>query len=230
MSRRIPAPVKFMFLKAFKTSFPGLLSHLPLGMVYGVLCYQAGFAWFYGPLFSLCVLAGAMQFVALSLVAAGASLFMIACAIIPLGIRNIFYGMTLLEPYEKAPLPLRLYLAHGLVDATYSLLHTNEERNLRYITWLTVLNHLYWVLGTLLGSFIPLFFELPSGLEFSLTAFFAATAVEQFLKRKEVKAVAIAAIAIILSLLLLPNHFFLGCIGVAILLSLALPMKERIAA
>lgn len=223
-----------MFLKAFKTSLPALLCYIPLGIVYGVLCSQAGYDWYYAPLFSLFVLAGAMQFVALSLLSLKASLLTIALAIIPLGIRNIFYGMTLLDRYRPAPLFLRFYLAHGLVDATYSLLYTHAphpdvKTDLKYITWLTVLVHLSWVGGSLLGSFVIHFVTLPPGLEFSLTAFFAAAAVEQFLKKRDGKAVAIAAAAIILSLVVFPAHFFLGCIGIAILLCLALPVKERVA-
>ena len=221
-----------MFSTAFKTSLPALLCYLPLGIVYGVLCAQAGHPWYYAPLFCAFVLAGAMQFIALSLVAGGASFLAIACAIIPLGIRNIFYGLTMLERFRPAHPLLRLYLAHGLVDATYSLLSTEEappqeNQDIRYITWLTVLIHFYWVLGGLLGSFLILFVSLPKGLEFALTAFFAAVAVEQFLKKKDLKAIAIAVGSIVLALAVFPDHFFLGSLGMAIIASLALPARER---
>ena len=224
-----------MFSAAFKTSLPALVCYIPLGIVYGVLCTQAGHPWYYAPLFCACVLAGAMQFLALTLLAAGASLLTIAIAIIPLGIRNIFYGLTMLDRFRPLSPWLRLYLAHGLVDATYSLLNTGgptyeEREDVRYMTWLTVLIHFYWVLGGLLGSSIIHLVPLPPGLEFSLTAFFAAVAVDQFLKKKEIKALWIAAGSIVLALIVFPNHFFLGGIGLAIVTCLAIPSQERQAA
>jgi len=219
------------FLSAFKTSLPALLCYLPLGMVYGILCTQNGYPWYYAPLFSLFVLAGAMQFLALTLLSTGASFLTIALAIIPLGIRNIFYGMTMLERYKNFHPLLRLYLAHGLIDATYSLLHTDtlapEKNHPRFIISLTALVHSYWVIGSLLGCFILDFVTVPAGLEFALTAFFAASAMEQFLNKKEIKPILIAACSIILSALLVPHRFFLGAISCAILICLALPYRFR---
>ena len=219
-----------MFLRAFKTSLPALLCYLPLGMVYGVLCSQNGFPWYYAPLFSFFVLAGAMQLLALTLVAAGSSCWTIALAIIPLGIRNIFYGLTMLERYRNVHPLLRLYLAHGLVDATYSLLNTGnteEKSHPTFMTSMTALVHFYWVLGSLLGGFILNFVAVPDGLEFALTAFFTASAVEQFLSKREIKPVAIAICSIVLALAIIPHYFFLGAIGFAILTCLAIPLEKR---
>lgn len=219
-----------MFLKAFKTSLPALFCYFPLGVVYGVLCSQQSYPWYYAPLFSTFVLAGAMQFLALSVLSAGGSLVSLAFALIPLGIRNIFYGLTMLERYRKAPLFLRLYLAHGLVDATYSLLKTGptyeEKTDIRYITMLTSLIHFYWIAGSFFGSFALEFVTFPKGLEFSLTAFFTAAAVEHFLKEQDYKPIAIAVFAIPISVLFFPHHFFIAGVGLAILASLALPQRE----
>lgn len=223
-----------IFIKAFKTSLPALFCYIPLGLVYSLLCTQQGFPWYYAPLFSAFVLAGAMQFLALTILAAGGSLWAVAFAIIPLGIRNIFYGLTMLERYRPFHPILRLYLAHGLVDTTYSLLNAqtplSEKEDRKYVTALTALVHAYWVVGSLLGSFVIYFVKLPQGLEFSLTAFFAAAAVEQFLSKKEYKSVIIALSSMILALFVFPQHFFLGGMGIAILTCLALPYRERRAA
>jgi 4-azaleucine resistance transporter AzlC len=191
---------------------------------------QEGFPWYYATLFSTFVLAGAMQFLALTILAAGGTFLTIALAIIPLGIRNIFYGMTMLERYRPINPFLRLYLAHGLVDTTYSLLSAGpcytEKEDIRYITYLTVIIHVSWVLGSLLGSLVFYFVNLPPGLEFSLTTFFAAASVEQFLQKKEWKSVWIAASAIALALLIAPHHLFLAAIGFSILATLALPSRR----
>ncbi|MCC5832782.1 MAG: AzlC family ABC transporter permease [Chlamydiales bacterium] len=217
---------------AFKHSLPAIFCYFPLGIVYGVLFTQHGFPWYYAPLFSAFVYAGAMQFLALLILSAGGSLLTLALALIPLGIRNIFYGMTLFERYKNCNPFLRIYLAHGLVDATYSILLTNprdqdEKKDLRYIKLLTVIIHLSWILGTLLGTVADVLVEIPKGLEFSLTAFFAASAVEQIRKKREFMPILIALASIVIALYAAPNHLFLTGLGIAAVAILALPNRER---
>lgn len=219
----------------FKLSLPASFCYFPLGIIYGVLFTQNGFPWYYAPLFSIFVYAGAMQFLALTILAAGGSLLTLSLALIPLGIRNIFYGMTLFERFKCRNPFLKAYLAHGLVDATYSILITgpryeDEKKDLRYITMLTVIIHLSWILGTLLGTAADALFTLPSGLEFTLTAFFAASAVEQVRKKREFMPIVIASASIMIALLAAPQHLFLAGLGIAATTIAAIPQKDRRAA
>jgi 4-azaleucine resistance transporter AzlC len=198
---------------AFKHSLPAVCCYFPMGIVYGVLFTQQGYPWYWAPLFSAFVYAGAMQFLGLTIMVAGGSLLTLALALIPLGIRNIFYGMTLFERFKSCHPLLRAYLAHGLVDATYSILITgprfkDEKKDLYYMTLLTVIIHLSWILGTLLGTVADTLFELPKGLEFSLTAFFAASAIEHVRKRKEFMPILIALASIAIALFAAPGQMF----------------------
>jgi len=217
---------------AFKLSLPAIFCYFPLGIVYGLLFTQHGFPWYYAPLFSAFVYAGAMQFLALTILVAGGSLLTLSLALIPLSFRNIFYGMTLFERFKSCNPFLKVYLAHGLVDATYSILITgpqfeDEKKDLRYITTLTVLIHLSWIVGTLLGTVVDRLFELPSGLEFSLTAFFAAAAVEQIRKKRELKPILIASASILIAFFVAPSHLFLAGMAIATVSILAIPTRER---
>lgn len=217
---------------AVKLSLPAICCYFFLGIVYGLVFTQNGHPWYFAPLFSAFVYAGAMQFLALTVLLAGGSLFTLSLALIPLGIRNIIYGMTLLERFKDYNPWLRAYLAHGLVDATYSILITGprfEDRmkEIRYVTTLTVIIHLSWVLGTLFGTFVDSLFEMPAGLEFSLTAFFAASVVEQFRKKKEIKPILIAIASLLIALALAPQHLFLTGIGIATISILALPSSKK---
>ena len=216
---------------ALRQALPALLCFFPLGIVYGLLFTQAGYAWYYAPIFSLFVYGGAMQFLALTILTAGGSLITLALSLIPLGLRNIFYGMTQTERYKKCHPLLRAYLAHTLVDGTYSILLTGPrfegKKDVRYLTQLSIILHLSWVSGTLLGTFADRLFVLPSGLEFSLTAFFAASSVEQLRKTRDVKPLLISAAAIAFALLLMPHHLFLGGVVIATAAVLLLPQGER---
>ncbi len=217
---------------ALKHSLPAICCYLPLGIVYGLIFTQHGFPWYYAPLYSAFIYAGAMQFLALMILAAGGSLLTLSLALIPLAMRNIFYGMSFLERFKNCHPLLRIYLAHGLVDATYSILLTNpqyedEKKDIRYITTLTVLIHASWIVGTFLGTFIDSICTLPAGLEFSLTAFFAASAIEQIRKKKELKPILIALASIAIALLIAPSHLFLAGMGIAAVAIMAIPSKER---
>lgn len=217
--------------KAIKHSIPALLCYFPLGIVYGLLFVQHGHPWYFAPLFSVFVFAGAMQFLALSLALAGASTFTILLAIIPLGIRNVFYGMTMIERFKPLSPFWRAYLAYGLVDATYSILVANPPRSdgieeKHYIKTLTICIHLSWVLGTLVGAVVDNLFSLPEGLEFCLVAFFAASAVEHIRTKKEVRPLVIAGASIALALFLAPGQFFLAGVGMAAVIVLVLPEKR----
>ncbi len=116
-----------MIKPAIKASIPAILCYFPLGIVYGLLFVQCGYPWYWAPLFSLFVYSGAIQFLALTILLAGGSLFTLAIALIPLGFRNVFYGMAFFDRYKNCPPLLKGYLAHGLVDAPFSLLITGPR-------------------------------------------------------------------------------------------------------
>ncbi len=220
-----------MIKSAIKASIPAVLCYFPLGIVYGLLFVQCGYPWYWAPLFSLFVYSGAIQFLTLTILLAGGSLLTLAIALIPLGFRNVFYGMAFFDRYKNCHPLLKGYLAHGLVDAPFSLLITGpryeEKQDLRYITALTIVIHLSWILGTLIGTCIDYLFTLPQGLEFALPAFFAAAAVEQMQKKRELKPVLIAALSIALALIIAPHNLFLAGMGFAMVTILFLPKQER---
>lgn len=209
-----------------------MVLHIPLGIVCGILFKEAGFAWYVAPLYSLFVFAAAMQFVTLSMLMSGSSLLLIALTLIPIGVRNIIYGLTMIKRFEKAPPFLRGYMAFGLIDGIYSILQIGEQpegkEDVRFITYLCLLAHITWVLGTLLGSFVDLFLPIPPKLEFSLTAFFAAAAFEMVRKQKQRRTLLIAFTSLTLALLIIPKYFFLGGILLSAAAALIIPPKKKV--
>jgi 4-azaleucine resistance transporter AzlC len=216
---------------AFKASIAVFFCYFPLGMIFGALFVEQGHSWVLAPLYSLFVFAGAIQFLALTFVATSGSLLMLALAIIPISLRNIFYGLSMVERYRNIHPLLRFYLAIGLVDATYSLITLGPKfepkDDARYITAMTIINHAYWVIGTLFGAFLGTMIDLPKGLEFSLAAFFMATSVEQYMKSRDLIPVFIGAGAIVFALLFFGKNFFLAAVGFAMIISLLIPVRER---
>ncbi|MCW8946229.1 MAG: AzlC family ABC transporter permease, partial [Sedimenticola sp.] len=104
-----------MLSSAFRASIPVMFGYVPLGMAFGILFQNLGYAWFYAPLMGITVYAGAAQFMAVGLLAAQASLFEVAISTLILNSRHMFFGVSLLGRYRATGLK-KLYLIFGLTD------------------------------------------------------------------------------------------------------------------
>lgn len=174
---------------AWITSLPVLAGYLVLGIGFGILLQQNG----YGPLWALamsvCIYAGSMQYVGVSLLASGATILTTALTTVMVNARHLFYGISMIETYKEAG-PYKPYLIFALTDETYSLVVDGkvpegcDPHQFHFLV--SLFDQVYWVagsvLGALLGQVIP--FSL-AGIEFSMTALFLTVFVEQWISRKD---------------------------------------------
>lgn len=219
-----------MLSTVFQSSLPVAFGYVPLGMAFGVLLVGLGYPWWWAPVMGLVIFAGSAQFLAVSLLAAGASAFDAFVATLLLNLRHVFYGLTVLDRYRGLG-PGRFYAVFGLTDETFSLVagsppHSQDQR---YVIGLTALNQFWWVLGCAAGAWaggaLPFSTE---GLAFSLTALFAVLLVEQLLKGFHLGALAGAGLGALACLALLPGRYFLiASISLAALLLLVLPRPRE---
>ena len=195
----------------FKTSLPVAFGYIPLGMAFGVLLVGLGYPWWWSPIMSLVIFAGSAQFLAVSLLSAGAGPFDAFIATLLLNLRHVFYGLTMLGRYRNLG-NWRFYAVFGLTDETFSLLAGGppQPKDRSWVLGLTALNQFWWVLGSVLGALIGR--SLPfstAGLAFSLTALFAVLLIEQLSRGFRPAALAGAVAAAMVCLLLLPGKYFL---------------------
>ena len=208
----------------FKDTLPVMFGYIPLGIAFGILFQELGYAWYLATLMAVFVFAGAAQFMIVGLLGAGVGLFEIVISIFLVNSRHMFYGLSLLKDYGAWGVR-KFYLIFGLTDETYSLLTTmavpNGVKQQQYYFLVTLLNHSYWVLGCTLGALIGANFEFNSqGLEFTLTALFVVLVMEQWKKIKEITPFAIAVVAIIIALLVSQEHMLLLSIFLSVVLLL----------
>jgi predicted branched-subunit amino acid permease len=114
--------VPSVFLAAFKYSFPVLLGYLAIGIAFGLLMTDAGYPWWLSLVMSLIMYAGAGQFIAVGLFAAGAGLWEACLVQLVVNARHIAYGLTMMKRFRGAPWFCRWYLVFGLTDETFALL------------------------------------------------------------------------------------------------------------
>ena len=159
-----------------------------MGIAFGLLLQSIGYGPIWALLMSLFIYAGSAQFLAVELLAAGATLTHIALLTFLLNFRHLFYGLSMIEKYRGTGIG-KIYLIFGLTDETYALLtgyKTPEGLSDKsYFFAVTLMNHLYWILGSVIGSvagsIIP--FDL-TGIDFAMTALFAVLVVEQWKTNK----------------------------------------------
>ena len=188
---------------AFIKSLPVMGGYLILGTGFGILAWNNGYGLPWAFAMSLLMFAGSMQFVGIGLLSGGASL-------------------------------LTVILIFALTDETYSLLcdgqvpeGTDPDR-FRFLV--SLFNHSYWVLGSVLGSLAGSVLPFSTaGIEFSMTALFIASFTEQWITAKDHLPALTGLVCTLLCLLVFGTEGFLIPAMVLITLLLLL-LRSRVPA
>ena len=85
---------------SFKTSLPVMAGYIVLGIGFGIMMADRGFARYRAALMSLTVYAGSMQYVAVDLIGSGATLIATALMTLMVNLRHFFYLISMLEKYR----------------------------------------------------------------------------------------------------------------------------------
>ncbi|MDR5902085.1 MULTISPECIES: AzlC family ABC transporter permease [Halomonas] len=210
--------------EAGKLTLPVMFGYLPLGAAYGILAVEVGVPWWAAVLMSLIIYAGAGQFLAVALLAAGAGLVELAVATLMLNSRHLFYGLSLLKRFQGAGWR-KPYMIFALTDETYSLITTlpNVHGNDHLLAFrISLLNQIWWVLGSILGVLAGTTLTFNSqGIEFALTALFIVLTLEQARRLRRWLPFAIALLTGLVGIWLVPDrHLLLSAIGAASLILL----------
>ncbi len=174
---------------AFLKSLPVMCGYVFLGIAFGIMSEESGLGIFWVLLMSVIVFAGSMQFVMVPLLVSGVSPLTMAVTALFVNGRHIFYGISFVDSFRR--MKSRWYMIFALTDETYSVLcgcknEDPEEKNRDAWFWITLMDHSYWILGSvigaLLGAALPFDF---TGIDFSMTALFVVILVEQVLSNKK---------------------------------------------
>ena len=144
--------------------------------------------------------------------------------------RHLFYGISMLKKYQNTGRK-KPYLIFALTDETYSLVcgeevSDAEEEQHTYYLLVSLLNHSYWILGSVLGAAVGTLVSFNSeGIDFALTAHFVTVFVEQWLNTKNHTAALVGGAASVLCLVLIGPENFL--IPAMLLITLALTLLQK---
>ncbi|AXF84507.1 Inner membrane protein YgaZ [Ephemeroptericola cinctiostellae] len=201
----------------YALTLPVLLGYIPLGLTFGFLMVSQGIAWYIPILFSVFVYAGAAQFLAVGLIVNRVPLADVALLTFLLNLRHIFYGLSLFD-FLPHGLLKRVYFIFGITDETYSLMTSTPEVNKDNALSVVAINHLYWVVGTIIGALLASSLPPIKGVEFSLSALFVILLVEQIRMNPSMKLLAMGILACVLATLIAPSYFLVLSSAIALAL------------
>ena len=173
---------------AFTHTVPILTGFLFLGMTYGVYMSSLGFSWIYPTLMALTIFAGSMEFVTANMLLGAFNPLQAFAMTLMVNARHLFYGLAMLDRFRGLGWK-KLYLIFGMCDETFSV--TCSVRAPEgvdegwFMTFVTLLDQLYWVLGAALGGLCGSLLTLNTeGLDFVMTAMFVVIFLENWLKEE----------------------------------------------
>ena len=215
------------FSRGVAAAWPICLGYAPIGLAFGVLAQKAGLTPLEIGLMSVIVFAGSSQFIAVSMLAAGASMVSIVATAFVVNLRHFLMSSALAVYLKNADRKKLTFFSYGVTDESFavnltrfresgwdlnSALVTNFSAN---VTWFATT-----VLGGFSGQFIP---AHAFGIDYALIAMFICLLVFQLKGSIYVITAAIAGIiAVFLSLAIPGNSYIViasmtaAAIGVAI--------------
>ena len=215
--------------RAFVSTLPVMAGYVVLGTGFGILFQSKGYGLLWAAAMSLFVYAGSIQYLAVDLLTGGVSLIAAAVTTLMVNARHLFYGISMIGRYQNMG-PYKPYLIFGLTDETYSLNCVDLPGDITnaplYYFLVTILDQIYWVLGTVIGSLLGQIIPFSTeGIDFSLTALFITVFVEQWKSTIDHAPAIIGLASSVVCLLIFGTGNFL--IPTMILITLCLAIYRR---
>ena len=220
-----------VFKPALTATLPVMAGYLILGFGFGIIIKANGYSTVLAAAMSIFIYAGSMQYVAIGLMTGGASLITTALTTLMVNIRHLFYGVSMLEKYQNTG-KAKPYLIFALTDETYSLVCGElpglaPEDRTSYELLVSLLNHLYWIVGSIAGAVAGSLIRFNSqGIDFALTALFLTVFTDQWLTARKHGPALIGLGASVASLLIFGKDNFLIPAMLIIALTLCLYKEE----
>jgi 4-azaleucine resistance transporter AzlC len=195
------------FFAGAAATFPLLVGAAPFGIIFGTLAEPNGLSALGAILMSLIVFAGASQFIALSLLAVGASIPIIIATTFIVNFRHILYSANLVSKVKHLPHHWRAIMAFGLTDETFAAVNNRymQQGNLDKAHWFYLGSFLAmysnWVfctyIGLTLGNIFP---QMQNwGLDFAMSVTFLGMVVPYLKSKPIIAAVLVSAVLAIVS-------------------------------
>lgn len=179
---------------------------------------------------SLVVYSGAIQFIAVAILASPFDPIGTFAVSLLVGARHIFYGISMLDRY-KATGARKWLLMHTLTDETFSVNISNTPPpgvdSTSFYLSVSLLDLSYWCVGSAIGAIVGSALSIDvKGIDFALTALFVVIFTEQWLKERDHKSSLLGVAATALSLAAFGKGIFIVA-SMAIIIAVLVAMRSK---
>ena len=197
-----------------EAAWPICLGYFPIGLALGVLAEQTGLPFWAVGLMSILVFAGSAQFIAVAMIAAGASAASIIFTTFMVNLRHVLMSSALAVYLQGVNRWFLTLFAYGITDESFAV---NMTRFRDKDGWdkksALALNHMangVWIVstvaGALIGQFIP---QGAFGIDYALTGMFICLLVFQLQGRIFVFTGLVAALISVAWYLWIPGNSYI---------------------
>jgi 4-azaleucine resistance transporter AzlC len=193
-------------------AWPICLGYAPIGLAFGVLAQKAGLSPLDIGLMSVIVFAGSSQFIAVSMLAAGASMVSIVATAFIVNLRHFLMSSALAVYLKNSDRTKLTFFSYGVTDESFAVNLTRFRESDWDINSALVTNYtanITWLITSVLGGFSGQFVPAHAfGIDYALVAMFICLLVFQLRGSIYVITAIIAGIfAVFLSMLIPGNSY-----------------------
>ncbi len=183
-------------LDGFKDGLPLFIGYFPIAMAFGILSRSTGLTLYETLAFSFIVFAGAAQFIAVGMIAAGVGGIEIIIATLFLNFRHFLMSASLSAKIRINHFALRPIISFFVTDESFSVASfANGRLTVSYMLPMQLVGYFGWGIGTgvgfVLGSVLPPL--LQKAMEIGLYVMFVALLVPEMKKTNKAIVLSIAA-------------------------------------
>lgn len=215
------------FMRGILASLPLMLGYFPIAVVFGVEAARIGLSPAMAVMLSIVIFAGAAQFLALALIAAGAAPLTAAGALVAINLRHVLYGPTLMRAAGQPRRPWAALWSWCLTDEVFAqalaTFGAGQKFSERWMAGMGVAAWIVWVSGTFIGASagagaLAGWPALEAALGFMIPALFLALLLS-IASRESLPAVAGAVVATVLGAMVfsMTGAILTGMIGGAVI-------------
>ena len=209
--------------EGLSAGWPICLGYLPIGTAFGVLAQKAGLTPLQIGLMSIMVFAGSAQFIAVSMLAVGASAPAIIATTFVVNLRHVLMSSALAIHFRTVHRRLLALYAYGVTDESFAVNMPRFKEGSWSLSRALVVNHaanLTWFISTVAGGiggrFMP---DGALGIDYALIAMFICLLIYQIRKLIHLLAAMIAGLTAVALALMIPGnvHIVIAAITAATL-------------
>jgi len=212
---RNPSQSDCWFRQGAIAAWPICLGYFPVGLAFGALAHQAGLhPWAVG-LMSMLVFAGSAQFIAISMLTAGASPVSIVLTTLIVNLRHTLMSSALAVYLQGINRWFLALFAYGITDESFAVNMTRFRNGGWDRRQALVVNHLSngaWVASTICGALAGQFIPSGSyGINYALTGMFISLLSFQLLNRVYVLTGLVTGVISVTWYLFVPGNSYIIC-------------------